>query len=87
MGLFGKSKKDAERESRLVEKMFQAQFLDSLAATTNKQEPRKIVYQCKYCGYKSVRYATEGVPFPGVNCPRHPRGPQKGPHSWMRTYL
>ena len=53
-----------------------------------RQQQRKIHYQCRYCGYQSVRNATEGVPLPGVNnCPRHPKGVHKGPHSWMRTYL
>ena len=41
-----------------------------------------------YCSYKSIRNATEGAPLPGTNnCPRHPKGVHKGPHSWMRTYL
>ena len=49
---------------------------------------KKVLYQCRYCGYKSVRNATDGAPLPGTNnCPRHPRGVHKGPHSWMRTFL
>ena len=59
-------------------------------STDSSAQPKKkqILYQCKYCGYKSIRNATEGVPLPGVNnCPQHPRGVHKGPHSWMRTYL
>lgn len=49
---------------------------------------KKVLYQCRYCSYKSIRNATDGVPLPGFNnCPRHPRGTNKGPHSWMRTFL
>ena len=67
--------------------------LEALSKTKNnsregKPRTKKIHYQCRYCGYQSVRNATEGVPLPGVNnCPRHPKGVHKGPHSWMRTYL
>ena len=80
MSFFEKSREELERENRqLREKLRQA-----------KAEPRtrKVLYQCRYCSYKSTRNATEGAPLPGVNnCPRHPRGTNKGPHSWMRTYL
>ncbi len=49
---------------------------------------KKVLYQCRYCSYKSIRNATDGAPLPGINnCPRHPRGTNKGPHSWMRTFL
>lgn len=84
MGLFGKSKKELERENMLLREMIQKQ---SKPASTPK-EKKKILYQCRYCSYKSVRNATDGVPLPGTNnCPRHPKGVHKGPHSWMRTYL
>ena len=47
---------------------------------------RKIMYQCRYCGLKSIRSARDGVPTIS-NCPKHPRGWCKGVHSWMRTFL
>ena len=83
MGLFGKSKEELEQENRLLRELLrQSQSAPKPAKT------KKILYQCRYCSYKSVRNATEGAPLPGVNnCPRHPRGVHKGPHSWMRTYL
>ena len=60
----------------------------SLSETVAANRGRKILYQCRYCSYSSERYASQGAPLPGVNnCPRHPRGTNKGPHSWMRTYL
>lgn len=83
MGLFGKSKKE-----KMLEK--QNRFLRDLAAASANipaSQKRKVMYQCRYCGYKSVRYVTEGIPMTGINCPRHPRGSLKGPHSWMRTFL
>ena len=84
MGLFGKSKKELERENQLLKDMLVKQAVQK--KTTPKA--KKIMYQCRYCGYKSIRNATEGVPLPGTNnCPRHPKGTHKGPHSWIRTYL
>lgn len=80
MGLFDKSKEELERENR--------QLREQLRQMRSAPKPRQVLYQCRYCSYKSVRNATEGAPLPGVNnCPRHPRGTNKGPHSWMRTYL
>lgn len=85
MGLFGKSKREKELEKQnqmLKEKLAESKTQSKTSA------PKKVLYQCRYCGYKSVRNATEGAPLPGVNnCPRHPKGVHKGPHSWMRTYL
>ena len=55
---------------------------------SSRPAEKKILYQCRYCSYKSIRNASQGAPLPGVNnCPHHPRGVHKGPHSWMRTYL
>ena len=83
MGLFDKSREELELENKILREMLAKKSKSSSAPKT-----RKIMYQCRYCGYKSVRNATEGAPLPGVNnCPRHPRGVHKGPHSWMRTYL
>ena len=80
MGLIDKSKEELELENRRLRKMLQ----QSRSATKQK----KVLYQCRYCSYKSIRNAVDGAPLPGVNnCPRHPRGVNKGPHSWMRTYL
>lgn len=87
MGLFGKSKSELERENRMLKEML---LKNSGSSTKIVSAPKvkKIMYQCRYCSYKSIRNATEGVPLPGVNnCPRHPKGVHKGPHSWMRTYL
>lgn len=86
MGLFDKSKEELEIENRLLREMLGKQTASKRTSSIPKQ--RKVMYQCRYCGYKSIRNATEGAPLPGVNnCPRHPRGVHKGPHSWMRTYL
>ena len=80
MDFFGKSKEELEQENR--------QLREQLRQSRSVPGQRKVLYQCRYCSYKSVRNATEGAPLPGVNnCPRHPRGTNKGPHSWMRTYL
>ena len=49
-------------------------------------EVKKVMYQCRYCGCKSVRNATDGMPNV-AHCPRHPKGWCKGVHSWMRTFL
>lgn len=88
MGLFGKSKKDLEKENQMLREMLLNQSKSSSTSTAKKKEPKKVLYQCRYCSYKSIRNATEGAPLPGVNnCPRHPKGVHKGPHSWMRTYL
>ena len=80
MGLFDKSKEELERENHRLR--------EQLRQVKSAPKQKKVLYQCRYCSYKSVRNATEGAPLPGVNnCPRHPRGTNKGPHSWMRTYL
>lgn len=87
MGLFGKSKADLERENRLLREALMKQSSTS-SKSASPPKAKKILYQCRYCSYKSVRNATEGAPLPGSNnCPRHPKGVHKGPHSWMRTYL
>lgn len=84
MGLFDKSKSELERENQMLREMLSKQSSQRRSAPKTK----KVLYQCRHCGYKSIRNATEGAPLPGVNnCPRHPRGVHKGPHSWMRTYL
>lgn len=82
-----KSIDELKLENKILKEMLSKQ-----AKTTSKSafQPKKkqVLYQCRYCSYKSVRNATEGAPLPGVNnCPRHPRGVHEGPHSWMRTYL
>lgn len=87
MGLFGKSKEELELENKILKELLMKQSGTS-SRTTSAPQKKKILYQCRYCSYKSVRNATEGAPLPGVNnCPRHPKGVHKGPHSWMRTYL
>lgn len=63
-------------------------LFETNGAGSSRPQVKKVLYQCRYCSYRSVRNATDGAPLPGVNnCPRHPRGTNKGPHSWMRTYL
>lgn len=80
MGLFSRSREELERENRLLR--------ERLSRVQETPKTKKVLYQCRYCSYKSIRNATEGAPLPGVNnCPKHPRGTNKGPHSWMRTYL
>ena len=86
MGLFGKSKEELERENQMLRELLARQTTQQKKVAAPKK--KQVLYQCRYCGYKSIRNATEGAPLPGVNnCPRHPRGTHKGPHSWMRTYL
>lgn len=88
MGLFGKSKSQLERENQLLREMLAKQSAQKTTAPKSAPKVKKIMYQCRYCSYKSIRNATEGVPLPGTNnCPRHPKGVHKGPHSWIRTYL
>lgn len=80
MGLFDKSKEELADENR--------QLRDMLRQVKPIPKQKKVLYQCRYCSYKSIRNAAEGAPLPGTNnCSRHPRGTNKGPHSWMRTYL
>ena len=87
MGLFGKSKSQLEKENQMLRELLATQT-PSQRKTSAPPKKKQVLYQCRYCGYKSIRNATEGAPLPGVNnCPRHPRGVHKGPHSWMRTYL
>lgn len=88
MNLFDTLFSNNAREAELLEE--NRRLKEQLQKQTRKQtkSPKKIMYQCRYCSYKSVRNATDGAPLPGVNnCPRHPKGTNKGPHSWMRTYL
>lgn len=86
MGLFGKSKTQLEKENQMLRELLAKQT--TTQKKTSAPKKKQVLYQCRYCGYKSIRNATEGAPLPGVNnCPRHPRGVHKGPHSWMRTYL
>lgn len=85
MGLIDKTdhEKELERENRLLKEMLAKQ----MAKKATPQKVKKVMYQCRYCGYKSVRNATDGAPMTTAHCPRHPRGWCKGVHSWMRTYL
>lgn len=88
MQLSDKTTEELELENKILREL--------LLKESTKQQPspqitrpkaRKILYQCRYCGYKSIRNATDGVPLTTANCPKHPRGWCKGVHSWMRTYL
>ena len=87
MGLFDRSKEELEHENKMLREMLLKQSKSS-SKTAAAPKAKKVMYQCRYCSYKSIRNATEGAPLPGTNnCPRHPKGVHKGPHSWMRTYL
>ena len=78
--MLDKHKEKLERENR--------QLRERLQQVNSVRKQKKVLYQCRYCGYKSIRNVTDGAPLPGFNnCPRHPRGVNKGSHSWMRTYL
>lgn len=84
MGLFGKSKKQLEKENQALRQMVMSQSSSSKATSDSKV--KKIMYQCRYCGYKSIRNATDGVPTIAM-CPKSPKGWCKGAHSWIRTTL
>lgn len=87
MGLFGKSKKDLEKENKLLKEMLISQPKATTKSSAQAKPPKKVLYQCRYCGLKSIRNASEGAPFVGANCPKHPKGWCKGLHSFQRTYL
>ena len=80
--LFGKNNSELEEENRMLKR--------KLADRNNRESmraPKKVLYQCRHCGYKSIRNATDGAPAAESRCPKHPRGWCKGPHSWQRTFL
>ena len=83
MGIFGKSKNELEIENKILKELLAAQSTKSNAARPKK----KVLYQCKYCGLKSIRNADEGTPFVGAHCPKHPSGWCKGNHSFQKTYI
>lgn len=90
MGLFDIlfSESSREKELELENKLLKEMLAQKAGKTSATKSNKKVLYQCRYCSYKSVRNAADGAPLPGVNnCPRHPKGTNKGPHSWMRTYL
>ena len=60
------------------------EFMNNMPTPT---KTKKVMWQCRYCGYKSIRNATDGAPMTNANCPKHPQGWCKGVHSWMKTYL
>lgn len=77
--LFGKSKSELERENEMLRR--------KLAERNTPKKAKKVLYQCRYCGMKSIRNASDGAPVVAANCPKHPRGWCKGLHSWQRTFL
>ena len=83
MALFDKSKKELENENKILREL----LLKQSTRQSSVIKAKKVMYQCRYCGYKSVRNATDGAPLTTANCPKHPHGWCKGVHSWMRTYL
>lgn len=87
MGLFGKSKKELENENKLLREMLAKQANSAPKSASKPKPPRKVLYQCRYCGVKAIQNANEGAPFVGAKCPRHPKGWCKGLHSFQRTFL
>ena len=81
MSLFNKSKEELELENKVLREMLKKQSKSSIPKT------RKVMYQCRYCGYKSIRNSTDGAPLTTANCPKHPRGWCKGVHSWYYWYF
>ena len=86
MGLFGKSKSQLEKENQMLRELLASKTATQKKTSTPKKK-KQVLYQCRYCGLKSIRNATDGAPTTTAPCPRHPRGWCKGPHSYMRTYL
>lgn len=85
MGLFGKSKTQLEKENQMLRELLAKQT--TTQKKTSAPKKKQVLYQCRYCGLKSIRNATDGAPTTTAPCPRHPRGWCKGQHSYMRTYL
>lgn len=81
--LFGDDdKKKLEKENQLLRKM-----LTEKNSNSGTKKTKKVLYQCRYCGTKFIRNASEGAPLVGANCPKHPKGWCKGLHSWQRNFL
>ena len=81
--LFGDSKSDLKKENEILKKM----LAEKNSGRSSAKKPKKVLYQCRYCGTKFIRNASEGAPLTGANCPKHPRGWCKGLHSWQRNFL
>ena len=81
-----KSREELELENKILKEMLLKQ---SKASSRSSAPPKKkqVLYQCRYCGLKSIRNATDGAPTTTAPCPRHPRGWCKGRHSYMRTQI
>lgn len=81
MGLFGKSKKEKQKEAeaKLLKALFIAEAKNKSAQslpTTGKS--KLITKQCRYCGHR-VTYLVHGMP-PGTTCPKRGKGQ---PHVWQ----
>lgn len=84
----GKSKEELELENKILRELLLNQKAGQKnAPRTQPKKAKQILYQCKYCGYKSVRSATDGAPLTVAHCTKHPKGWCKGLHSWTKTYL
>ena len=81
-----KSREELELENKILREMLLKQTKSS-SKTTAKPKKKKVLYQCRYCGQKSIRDATDGAPSMVARCPNHPKGWCKGVHSWQRTFL
>lgn len=82
-----KSKEELELENKILKELLKKQAKQSSKNTIAPKKMKKVMYQCRYCGYKSIRNATDGAPTITANCPKHPKGWCKGVHSWQRTFL
>lgn len=88
-GLFKVVKEIARETAKETAQSVTQNALSKQTAQKPSSAPKKkqVMYQCRYCGYKSIRNATDGAPSTVAHCPKHPKGWCKGVHSWMRTYL
>ena len=54
--MFEKSKKELELENKILKELLKKQ--NSASKKTNSVPKKKqVLYQCRYCGYKSIRNA------------------------------
>jgi len=46
---------------------------------------KRIYYKCNNCGQETVRIGTQGPQPLTQKCLHSPKGPYKGPHSWVKV--
>ena len=61
-----KTQKELEMENKILRELLSQQMSGKSRTPSAPAAPKKrqVMYQCRYCGYKSVRNATEGAPLP-----------------------